>query len=455
MEKIIRYLKSLGYNPVSSDYYKFIEFWKKWYEGRVPAFHNYRQYNGKKKISRIRKSLTMAKKITEDWADLLLNEKLDIFIDDKAVNEAVHDILNDNNFAVKGNRLVELTFALGTGAFVEYLDENGDIKINYIRAGMIFPLTWENDTITECAFATKKKVGDAEIIYLNIHKKDEWGDYIIENKMFKAGSAKGFAQVDLPEKLEEEVHTHSDVPMFQIIKPNICNNLDLDSPLGISVYANAIDQLEGLDLVYDSYCNEFRLGKKRIIVPINMAKMEMEKDGTTTPLFDDNDTEFYAVDFMTKDGVSPTLQEINMQIRAEEHDRGINKALSLLSYKCGMGTNKYSFEKGTVKTATEVKSDNADLYDSLKKHELVLKAGIEAMVKAIIELLGIQKEVEITLTFDDNIIEDTTAEKQMFLQELREGVRQKYEYRMHFFGEDEKTAKAMSQSDDLMFEGEE
>ena len=66
------------------------------------------------------------------------------------------------------------------------------------------------------------------------------------------------------------------------------------SPSGISVFANAIDQLEGADLVYDSYCNEFRLGKKRIIVPMSMARAQMESDGTVIPVFDDRDVEFYA-----------------------------------------------------------------------------------------------------------------------------------------------------------------
>ena len=33
------------------------------------------------------------------------------------------------------------------------------------------------------------------------------------------------------------------------------------------------------------------------------------------------------------------------------------------------------------------------------------------------------------------------------MQEIRDGVRQKWEYRVKFFGEDEQTAKAMTASD--------
>ena len=35
-----------------------------------------------------------------------------------------------------------------------------------------------------------------------------------------------------------------------------------------------------------------------------------------------------------------------------------------------------------------------------------------------------------------------------FLQEIRDGVRQKWEYRVKFFGEDPETAKAMVGSDE-------
>lgn len=47
------------------------------------------------------------------------------------------EILNYNNFRVQGNRLIEKAFALGTGAFVEYLNADGQVIIDYIRADMI------------------------------------------------------------------------------------------------------------------------------------------------------------------------------------------------------------------------------------------------------------------------------------------------------------------------------
>lgn len=443
MRAITQYLKREGYACIDDSYYSYIDFWGKWYKGKVAAFHNYTQYNGSKKIRRTRKSLGMAKTVTEDWANLLLNEKVKIVLDAAEMNKRVEDVLSQNDFWVKGNELIELTFAMGTGAFVEYTD-GADVMIDYIRAGMIYPLTWDNGRIIECAFASEKAEKKEKRIYLNIHRLDDHGDYVIENKMFTR-NGNNLTLVALPKGVKEIVLTESKVPRFQIIKPRIVNNVDLNCPMGISVFANAIDQLEGCDLVYDSYCNEFRLGKKRIIVPTSMAKMTMQEEGVVAPMFDDNDVEFFSINL--GEGADKKLQEINMEIRAEAHEKGINKMLELLSQKCGMGTERYSFEKGSVKTATEVISEKSDLFQNLKKHEIILESALVDMVDAIISLLGTGQTAETTVNFDDSIIEDTNTERQLALQEVRDGIMQKYEYRMKYYGEDEETAKSMITED--------
>lgn len=441
MQAITRYLSGRGYTCVQDEYYTRIEIWKKWYGGKVPSVHNYTQYNGRRKLRRTRKTLGLAKTVSEDWANLLLNEKFQIGVDKASAKKKIDAVLAANEFAKRGNQLVELTFALGTGAFVEYMD--GDkVKIDYIRAGMIYPLSWDNGKVLECAFASERASGKQKKVYLNIHRL-EAGKYVIENHLFdKSGGA--LTEAELPEGVMPEVRTNSAVPRFQIFTPNIANNIDPDSPLGISVYANALDQLESADLVYDSYCNEFRLGRKRITVPISMARMAMEEDGTSTPVFDDNDTEFYAVP--QDDKSENKIQEHNMELRADAHEAGMQTMLNLVSWKTGSGGKRYVFRDGQVKTATEVVSENSDLYRNLKKHELALEASLCGLVDAIADLLHLGT-VKAAISFDDSVISDTESDKMTFLQEIRDGVRQKWEYRMRFFGEDEATAKAMIESD--------
>ena len=441
MQAITQYLSGRGYTCVQDEYYSRIELWKKWYGGKVPAVHNYTQYNGRRKLRRTRKSLGLAKTVSEDWANLLINEKFQIGVDKSGAKRKIDTVLAENEFAKRGNQLVELAFALGTGAFVEYLDGES-VKIDYIRAGMIYPLSWDNGRVLECAFASERTTGKQKKVYLNIHRL-EAGKYVIENHMFDRNGGV-LTETGLPDEVLPEVRTGSAIPRFQIFSPNIANNIDPDSPLGISVYANALDQMESADLVYDSYCNEFRLGKKRITVPVSLARMAMEEDGTATPVFDDNDTEFYAIP--QDDRSENKIQEHNMEIRSEAHDTGIQTMLNLVSWKTGSGGKRYEFQRGgQVKTATEVISENSDLYRNLKKHELALEAAIRGMVEAVADLLHLGA-VKASISFDDSIISDTDSDKLTFLQEIRDGVRQKWEYRVKFFGEDEDTAKAMVES---------
>lgn len=447
MRAVTQWLKRQGYAMVNDSWYTRIDLWQQWYSGKVRSVHSYRHFNGRKHVPRERKSLGMAKSIAEDWANLSLNEKVDITIKKKTAEKRINQVLQRNHFRMRANQLVELTFALGTGAFVEYTDGD-ETKIDYIRAGMIYPLSVDNGKITECAFASERTVKGEKQVYLNMHIL-EHGRYVVENHLFRRqGSV--LTEIDLPEGVEHRVPTGSAIPHFQIIKPNIVNNVNLSCPMGISVYANALDQLESVDLIFDSYCNEFRLGKKRITVPVSMIQMRMEEDGMTTPIFDDDDVEFYAVPAAANgsDAGETKIVEHNMELRTDAHSTGIQDALNLLSYKCGLGKDRYDFSDGQVRTATEVISEKSDLFQNLKKHEILLNDALVGMVQAIAELEGLSPDVEVAINFDDSIIEDTGAEKMRFMQEISSGVRQKYEYRMKFFGEDEATAKAMTAEDD-------
>lgn len=421
--KIRQYLVENKYNTVSDDTYSHIDEWLEWYQGEVEKFHKYKIFNGAVTTEHRRYTLGMAKKICEDWANLILNEKVSIKAGE--YENRLNEILDFNNFRVRGNQLIEIAFALGTGAFVEYKDADDNVIIDYIRADMIYPLSWDNGDITECAFGTTRVVDGKERIYLQIHRlgDEESGEnpemYYIENKYIDAESGK---EIDAPEDIEEIVETGYGKPLFQIITPNIFNNIDLDSPLGISVYANSISQLKGCDIMYDSYINEFVLGRKRILVPISAAKIQMQKDGTTAPAFDPNDTVYYQMPGDRQDDMK--LTEVDMTIRAQEHELGIQRSLDILSLKTGMGTGRYQFNSSGVKTATEVISDKSDLYQNRQKNAIIVRAAVLNMIR-VVAFLDIGTEVEATVDFDDSIIEDTNTTIDKNIKLVQAGLRSK------------------------------
>ena len=163
-----------------------------------------------------------------------------------------------------------------------------------------------------------------------------------------------------------------------------------------------------------------------------------------TPAFDPDDSVFYALpeDDANKEGL---LKEIDMSLRVEQHSKAINDDLNYLSLKCGFGTDRYQFGVTGAKTATEIISENSDMYRMIKKHEILLEDALRQLIQIIIRLgmiLGntLNPECEITIDFDDSIIEDKETERSRDRQDVSMGVMSLAEYRAKWYGESEEDA---------------
>src|SRR5699024_10982149 len=92
--------------------------------------------------------------------------------------------------------------------------------------------------------------------YVQMHIKDNAGNYVIENLMFLDNNG-NLQQVDLAdvegyEAVSPHIETNSPRRRFVIDRMNICNNVEEGCPLGVAVYANAVDALKAVDTVFDS-----------------------------------------------------------------------------------------------------------------------------------------------------------------------------------------------------------
>ena len=461
---IFNYFRKKGINTLPSSFYAKITEWESWYVGNVKRFTFYRIYNGRGQYTRCKRhSLGMAKKLCEDMADLLLNERVKIVLDDDRTDSFVHQVLEKNHFDTLGNEYQERKAYMGTVAYVPYITDmevgalgevtGGRIKINYVTGKNIFPVTWENGKILEAVFAFPKTYCTKKYLHLQFHKIGEDGNYLIENVVLlvTAGSTSGqeleeeeWRQVPVFADIPAQIRTGSREPQFVIDKFNIVNNADSEddeNPMGVSIFANSIDTLRKMDTEYDSYANEFILGRKRIFTA---PEMMVDENGNKT--FDENDTVFYSLPEDSLKGEKP-IYEVNMELRAEQHSKAINDDLNYLSFKCGFGTEHYKFEKGTVTTATQVISENSDLYRSVCKHEIILDSVLKEMIRIIIRL-GItlaeplKEDAKITINFDDSIIVDKEAERQSDRQDVAMGAMGIDEYRAKYYGETLEKARA-------------
>ena len=464
---IFSYFRNKGIDTLAPTFYKQIKIWRSWYNSNVQKFHKYKVYRGNgTSVNRTRYALGMAKKVCEDMADLLLNEKVTITISDQATDAFVKEVLKANTWEELGNEYQEWKAALGTVAYVVYIrdavvDEagnmtGGSVGINYVEAANIYPTSWQNKVIMECVFTFIKIHKRKKHIHFQYHKlEDVPGEnrkqYVIENTVVENTTGAGheltpeqWEEIPAFSGLAERIETGSDQPLFIIDRLNMVNNTDEDTtnPMGVALFANGIDVIRKLDLEYDSYANEFSLGRKRIFV----APEFLTTQGGDV-VFDPQDTVFYELPEDYFKDSKEAMHEVNMELRIDEHSKAINDDLNWLSFKCGFGTDRYKFEGGQVKTATEVISENSDMYRTLQKHELVLGRVLVQLIQTIIRagisigIPSLKENTAVTIAFDDSIIEDKTTERQNDRQDVAMGAMSVAEYRAKWYGETLEEAK--------------
>ena len=433
----------------------YISIWSKWYKGKVPSFHRYYVYNGQKKVYRERLSMKMAKQVCEDWASLLMNEKVKIVVHNQ---KEMDKLLMDLDFWNKANEAVEKGFALSMCALVinvngikvvenekdkEILETIIDPGKTYLdlstyTASHLVPITWENGKCVECGFVNE----DTNKTTTVVHLRDE------DTKQYKI-----FKKVEYRNNSDKKdeltvLATGSTNPWFVIIHPRVTNNLEVDSPYPISIFANSIDTLKAIDVKYDSYNVEFMQGKKRTYVSAKLDEVDKET-GEVKNSFDPDDTVIYQLPAGTTVNGEEKALVVNVTdaLRAAEHSQAIQDELNFLAKQTGLGVDYYRFEKGRVMTATQVISEKSDTFRNMKKHEGILEKAIITFIKSIMYAanectnIHFDNEDEVEVQFDDSIIEDKTTEKDNDRKDVESGIQSKLEFRKKWYGEDEATAK--------------
>ena len=323
---------------------------------------------------------------------------------------------------------------------VEYLD-NDEPVIDYIDGDIVLPYKYTNSYIYGMITVSRSTEIEGDktlyITRLTYHEYDGI-NYTVYNELYASDKEDELGEeIDFASRYPKVINPYviqTETPHFQMLYPNLANNYDTGNPLGISIFANAIDNLRALDLKYDSFVREFELGKKRIMVdPTSLkAKTNVDENGNISYVkyFDSNDKVYVAVVGMEGQGV----KEINFDLRTTEHIDAINSELNWLSTNVGLGKNYYKFDGQSVKTATEVVSENSDTFRSKVTHQSVLNDVIHDLVKSICELAGI-KATNINIISDDSIIEDTKMEREKDQKEVAMGIMRKAEYRAKWYGE--------------------
>ncbi len=465
---------SADFPDYSGFYSAYISEWKRIYAGN-PKWKRitYNQLGEEK--TRDMQLLNAGKAACAELVAVTFSEQVEITIDNEEINEIKNELLEQNGFWSKFPEWLETAYALGGGALKCYIS-GGRPTVDYIHADHFVPSAWNNRRITGAAFVSHARRGDYHYSLVEVHSFFGRSDSV-ENALYKSKDINELGiQVDVgelyPGMQSHLAYNDIDHPMFCYFKPAYANNIDVDVPLGVSIFANATDTLKALDVAFDSFTREFVLGKKRIIVPIKSLRSVVNNEtGQLERYFDVNDEAYVA--FASDDVSKMQIVDNTVTLRIEEHVSAINALLNILCMQIGLSAGTLSFDaaSGGVKTATEVISADSKTHRTKASQQNILVELIEDLVTNLITLHYKSKGMEppqfcVTVGFKDDVVIDDNTLIDNNIKMVSAGLKSKIAAIMEVQKCDEKTAQqeldriAKEQSvtglsvDDLMGGGE-
>jgi len=420
-----------------------------WYKGELTAFHS-RHSLGGYDYDLLR--LNFAKRVCSDEAGLC--EIINLNAEDKTADEFINSVLKANRFDTMYREQLESMSATGTvGAYV-YIEgaslydngeiRGGNIKVSYCKAENIIPITVENNGITECAFTGSNMV--------NGKREDKVIIYRIVNGKYQVEIVTGTEK----DTIVEPAQTLGDVRPFAVMRLAEVNNKPHMKGYGYPKLLDSIPYLKGLELAYNVLYGDIDKADK--VVLINSALTETDSKGKHY-LSDEQKKYFVSLSEKLPEQDS-MIKEYNPVIRATELTEVFELVLSLLSQQYGYGNKKYSFEHGTVTTATQYILEKSAEMQSLNKQRFQSVQYIEDIVKAILWFTNTYQDKAfnidepLNIDFDDSIITD----KQAHLDSMRTDAitfdipQLKITYLCEKYGWTEKEAKGYIEESDLDIE---
>lgn len=393
--------------------------------------------------------LPIARTASKKIASLVYNEQAEITSDNKSVDEFISYTLDNDRFNKNFERYLESGLALGGLAMRPYVD--GDrIRVAFVQAPVFLPLQSNTQDVSNAAILTKTiKSEGRKNVYYTLVEFHEWvtadgneqgstkdkSYYRITNELYKSEISDVLGQrVNLSELYPdlEPVTMFKDLsrPLFTYLKTPGMNNKDINSPLGLSIFDNAKTTIDFINRTYDEFMWEVRMGQRRVIIPEQMTKVTAQReDGSITfkRRFETDQNIYTQLGGGNMDANS--IKDITTPIRSNDYITAISEGLKLFEMQIGVSAGMFSFDGKSMKTATEVVSENSDTYQMRNSIAALVEQSIKELCVSICELgkaTGLYKgeipELEdISVNLDDGVFTDRNAELAYWMQMVSAG----------------------------------
>lgn len=349
--------------------------------------------------------LNMTKLTAEYLAGLVFNEQCEVNVSDEDVdkesntygsaNDFIQHVFEHNDFKKNLSRYLEPMYAVGGLAVRPYVDmTTGELEFSWALADAFYPLKSTSNGISEGVLksVTIQVEGNKTIYYtlLEFHEWEENKVYVITNELYKSdGPGVIGKRVPLSERyedLQEETRfTGLTRPLFNYLKPNGFNNLNPHSPLGLGITDNCKPILRKINDTFDEYYWEIKMGQRTIIIDERMLQILPTEDGMPPKSIFDPDTNVFKSMRTTGDNQNP-VEDVTTDIRTDQYSSAINQTLMTLEMQIKLSVGTFSFDGRSVKTATEIVSENSQTFRTRNNEVNEVEKFIKGLVISTLEL---------------------------------------------------------------------
>lgn len=409
----------------------------KYFAGRYPQVE-YKDSNGnktKRDFNHLPVGRTAAKKI----ASLVFNEQAEIKLNDKNADKFIQAQLQNDRFLKNFERYLESCLALGGLAMRPYID-NDKVRVSFVQAPVFLPLQSNTQDVSSAAIVTKTTKSEGQKTkYYTLIEFHEWKnseEYTITNELYKSDNQDTVgARVPLStlyEDLEETVNVNGlSRPLFTYLKTPGMNNKDINSPLGLSIFDNAKTTIDFLNETYDQFMWEVKMGQRRVAVPTQMIKPEYNQQGEKVIVkrqFEAGQNVYEQFDNGDMDkGIGIT--DLTTPIRSDDYIKAINEGLALFEMQIGVSAGMFSFDGKSMKTATEIVSENSDTYQMRNSIVSLVEQALKELIISMIELAiayglytgNVPTMDKISINLDDGVFTDRNAELDYWIKVVTAG----------------------------------
>lgn len=446
-EWAVRALGEMGYDPDDSMDAKIDDWWS-WYDCSNPYYSPIKRDIGGQTVEIEHMTLRPARMVADEYAALMCSEGSGLASDDGDALKWAEESAPD--FIARSAPAISRAMALGSaGLFPEFSRGAGgawSCRMRWYDARYLIQLDADEGESVSCAVASDVFAGGRRLHQLKVVDPDpDTGLYRVRTRLFDPadGDSEVFADEVIP-----QLDLGTATPPYAIVSPAVGNTYDDATPLGVSVYDDGIDPIKLLDEAFNQFYWHVKLSTPRVFLDDEMVDRDPSTGGVSVNSTLDQ-VLFSRVSGQVGDRVPITVY--NPEMRVEESERSIDDALSILSLKCGLGPNYFSFTRsGGLRTATEVVSDNSVLLRNVRKNENAVGAQIsramDGAYSAWRRLSGAPSDGNpgISVAWDDSVIEDTQTERSQMKDDISRGLCPRWKYLQRFYGMSEEEARAFT-----------